>query len=81
MAVRDWGDRPLLLAVDADARLLGRIEGELQRAFGSDFRVRGELFPEEALRTIEGAHNRHERVAVVLVWIGVTVGWFSCLLV
>jgi thioredoxin reductase (NADPH) len=67
MAVRDWGDRPLLLAVDADARLLGRIEGELQRAFGSDFRVRGELFPEDALRTLERAHDRDERVAVVLV--------------
>ena len=48
MAVGEWGDRPLLLAVDADARLLGRIEGELQRAFGADFRVRGELLPEDA---------------------------------
>src|SRR5215210_6703396 len=67
MAVRDWGDRPLLLAVDADARLLGRIEGELQRAFGSDFRVRGELFCEDALTTLERARDRHERVAVVLV--------------
>jgi thioredoxin reductase (NADPH) len=67
MAVRDWGDRPLILAVDADARLLGRIEGELQRAFGADFRVRGELIPEDALRTLQGARSRHERVAVVLV--------------
>jgi thioredoxin reductase (NADPH) len=67
MAVGDWGDRPLLLAVDADARLLGRIEAELQRAFGSDFRVRGELFPEDALTTLERARDRHERVAVVLV--------------
>ncbi|HEY9472032.1 MAG TPA: hypothetical protein VIQ76_20705, partial [Propionibacteriaceae bacterium] len=67
MAARDWGDRPLLLAVDADPRLLGRIEAELQRAFGSDFRVRGELLPEDALRTLEGAHDHHERVAVVLV--------------
>ena len=67
MAVRDWGDRPLLLAVDADARLLGRIEGELQRAFGSDFRVRGELFPQDAIRTLEEARSRQERVAVVLV--------------
>jgi thioredoxin reductase (NADPH) len=67
MAVREWGDRPLLLAVDADARLLGRIEGELQRAFGADFRVRGELLPEDAVRTLQGAKHRHERVAVVLV--------------
>jgi thioredoxin reductase (NADPH) len=67
MAVAEWGDRPLLLAVDADARQLGRIEGELQRAFGADFRVRGELLPEDALRVLQGAKDRHERVAVVLV--------------
>ena len=67
MAVGEWGDRPLLLAVDADARLLGRIEGELQRAFGADFRVRGELLPEDAVRTLQGAKQRQERVAVVLV--------------
>jgi thioredoxin reductase (NADPH) len=67
MAVAEWGDRPLLLAVDADARQLGRIEGELQRAFGADFRVRGELLPEDALRILRGAKDRQERVAVVLV--------------
>jgi thioredoxin reductase (NADPH) len=67
MAVAEWGDRPLLLAVDADARLLGRMEGELQRAFGADFRVRGELLPEDALRILHGAKDRQERVAVVLV--------------
>ena len=67
MAVGEWGDRPLLLAVDADARLLGRIEGELQRAFGADFRVRGELLPEDAVRTLHGAKHRQERVALVLV--------------
>ena len=67
MAVGEWGDRPLLLAVDADPRLLGRIEGELQRAFGADFRVRGELVSEDAVKTLQGAKSRHERVAVVLV--------------
>jgi thioredoxin reductase (NADPH) len=67
MAVGEWGDRPLLLAVDADAGLLGRIEGELQRAFGSDFRIRGEMLPEDALRTLQGAKHRQERVALVLV--------------
>jgi len=67
MAVGEWGDRPLLLAVDADARLLGRIEGELQRAFGADFRVRGELLREDAVRTLQGARSRQEKVAVVLV--------------
>jgi thioredoxin reductase (NADPH) len=67
MAARDWGDRPLLLAVDADPRLLGRIEGELQRAFGADFRIRGEVLPEDAIRTLQRARERQERVAVVLV--------------
>ena len=67
MPESEWGDWPLLLAVDSDARELGRIEGELRRAFGSDFRVRGELVPEDAVRTLRGAHERGERVAVVLV--------------
>ena len=67
MAFVEWGDRPLLLAVEADARQLARIEGELQRAFGADFRVRGELLPEDALRTLQGAKDRNERAAVVLV--------------
>jgi thioredoxin reductase (NADPH) len=67
MAFVEWGDRPLLLAVEADARQLARIEGELQRAFGADFRVRGELLTEDALRTLQGTKDRHERAAVVLV--------------
>ena len=67
MTIVDWADRPLLLAVDADAGQLGRIEGELQRAFGSDFRVRGELLPDDAVKTLQGARDRDERVAVVLV--------------
>jgi thioredoxin reductase (NADPH) len=67
MAFAEWGDRPLLLAVEADARQLGRIEGELQRAFGADFRVRGELLTEDALRALHGAKDRRERAAVVLV--------------
>jgi thioredoxin reductase (NADPH) len=67
MTIVEWADRPLLLAVDADAGQLGRIEGELQRAFGSDFRIRGELIPDDAVRTLQGARDRHERVAVVLV--------------
>ena len=67
MAFAEWGDRPLLLAVEADPQQLGRIEGELQRAFGADFRVRGELLPDDALRALHGARERRERAAVVLV--------------
>ena len=59
--------RPLLLAVDEDPGQLDRIEAELQRAFGSRFRVRGELTAEDAVRTVEGSRQRGEPVAVVLV--------------
>jgi thioredoxin reductase (NADPH) len=62
-----WAERPLLLAVAGDARVLGQVEGELARAFGSDFRVRGELRPADALTALRGAHEWGERVAVVLV--------------
>ena len=50
--------RPLLLAVEADPAMLGRIEGELQRGFGSDYRVRGEVTVAEALQVLERAHTR-----------------------
>ena len=59
--------RPLLLAVDADPAQLDRIETELQRSFGGDFRVRGELGVADARRLLEGAHVRDDLVAVVLV--------------
>jgi thioredoxin reductase (NADPH) len=59
--------RPLLLAVDVDPRQLDRIEGELQRAFGSDFRVRGELSAADATNVLRDAHARGDPVAVVLV--------------
>ena len=59
--------RPLLLAVEADPVQLDRIEAELQRSFGGDFRVRGELSVGAATRLLEDAHGRDELVAVVLV--------------
>ena len=55
------------MAVDANFRQLSRIEGELSRGFGADYRVRGELSSEDALRTLRDAGRRNERVAVVLV--------------
>ena len=68
MTGEDWAsNRALLLAVDADFGQLGRIEAELSRAFGADYRIRGELTPEDALRTLHDADRRNERVAVVLV--------------
>jgi thioredoxin reductase (NADPH) len=59
--------RPLLLAVDVDPVSLDRIEVELQRSFGSDFRVRGELDAGDALRVLDTAHAAGQPVALVLV--------------
>ncbi|HEU4513063.1 MAG TPA: FAD-dependent oxidoreductase [Nocardioidaceae bacterium] len=59
--------RPLLLVVDRDPLQLDRIEAELQRSFGSDFRVRGELSTQDACRTLDRAGDLGHRVAVVLV--------------
>jgi thioredoxin reductase (NADPH) len=58
--------RPLLLAVDPDPAALDRIEGELQRGFGGDFRIRTELSSAEALRVLTTARDRGERVAVIM---------------
>jgi thioredoxin reductase (NADPH) len=64
----EWGsNRGLLLAVDANFSQLTRIEAELSRAFGADYRVRGELSTADAVRTLQDAARRSERVAVVLV--------------
>ena len=59
--------RPLLLAVDPDPVQLDIIEAQLQRSFGSDFRVRGEATADEATRIVQAAHGRGDPVAVVLV--------------
>ncbi|TWD83871.1 thioredoxin reductase (NADPH) [Kribbella amoyensis] len=59
--------RPLLLVVDTDPERLDRIEAELERSFGVDFRVRGELTADAALAGLQFAHELGQRVAVVLV--------------
>lgn len=59
--------RPLLLAVVRDARQLDRVEDELQRAFGSEFRIRGEQTAADAVRELERAWEQGKRVAVGLV--------------
>lgn len=58
--------RPLLLAVDPDADHLSRIEGELSRRFGADYRIRGELDAASALVTLEAAAHRGDPVALVM---------------
>ena len=58
--------RPLLLVVDGDRTALNRTEHELQRGFGSDFRVRGERTGAEALATLDDARVHSDRVAIVM---------------
>ena len=58
--------RPLLLAVDADPEALSRIEAHLQRRFGADFRVRGELSAAAALDQLETAQKQGDPVVTVL---------------
>ena len=67
MPVDDWGVRPLLLAVETDPRRLGRTETELARSFAGTYRVRGEASVLDARRQLEGASQRGERVALLLV--------------
>ncbi|MCK0110605.1 FAD-dependent oxidoreductase [Ornithinimicrobium sp. F0845] len=67
MATDGWGARPLLLAVESDPARLGRTETELARHFGASLRVRGEASASDAVRTLEGARHRDERVALVLI--------------
>lgn len=68
--------RPLLLAVDADPESLSRIEAHLQRRFGAEYRVRGELGSAEAMVQLEAARDRGEPVVAVLAdqWLGGTSG-------
>jgi thioredoxin reductase (NADPH) len=56
-----------LLVVDADPVRLERSETELERGFGVDFRVRGELTVAAASECLRRAHEWEQRVAVVLV--------------
>ncbi len=59
--------RPLLLVIDSSPERLDRLETELERSFGVDFRVRGELTAADGLRCLALAHELEQRVAVVLV--------------
>ena len=58
--------RPLILAVDPDPETLSRIEQELSRRYGIDFRVRGESDGRAALATLDKAAEQGDPVALVL---------------
>lgn len=62
-----WGTRPLVLSVESDPVRLGRTETELARSFGASYRVRGEPSGPDAVRQLQGAHARGERVALLLL--------------
>jgi thioredoxin reductase (NADPH) len=57
----------VLLVVDADPVLLDRVERELQRGFGTDFRVRGETDADAAVAVLESTARSGGQVALVLV--------------
>jgi thioredoxin reductase (NADPH) len=58
--------RPVLLAVDEDVASRGRIEGELRKRYGEDYRVVCEASVEGALRRLREFRAAGEEVAVVL---------------
>jgi thioredoxin reductase (NADPH) len=58
--------RPVLLAVDADADARGRIEGELRKRYGEDYRVVSEGSTEAAMARLREFEAAGEEVAVVL---------------
>ncbi len=59
--------RPLVLAVDPDPATLDRIEGELARRLGGDYRVRGERSLQDARRQLDTATGASAELALLLV--------------
>jgi thioredoxin reductase (NADPH) len=62
----DTGERPVLLAVDDDREALARIEAELSRRYGADYRVVCMPSATEALTELEALRDSAEPVALVL---------------
>jgi thioredoxin reductase (NADPH) len=58
--------RPLVLAVEPDHQALERVEAELARSFGADFRVRGEPTAAGAEAVLDDAASVGAPVALVL---------------
>jgi thioredoxin reductase (NADPH) len=57
---------PALLAVDADAVALERVERELRGRYAASYQVIGTASPEEALAVLTRKHDAGEEVALVL---------------
>jgi thioredoxin reductase (NADPH) len=64
--------KPVLVAVDDDSAALQRLENELRRRYGSDYRVVCERSPGAALEALEAMQKSREDVAVVVAdqWMG-----------
>ena len=60
------GGRPWIVAADDDEVGRDQLRVELERRYAADYVVVVEGSPEAALSTVEAAHRRGERVAVVL---------------
>jgi thioredoxin reductase (NADPH) len=67
MALAPGLTRPLLLVAHSDPVILDRVEGELSRGFGCDYRVRGARTAAAAAGDLDEAARVGQRVAVVLV--------------
>ncbi|MGE5282380.1 MAG: FAD-dependent oxidoreductase [Chloroflexota bacterium] len=67
---------PLLLAVEGDPATLARVERELTRRYGGDYRVRAERGAADALRALESLREEGAPVALVLAdqWLAGTTG-------
>jgi thioredoxin reductase (NADPH) len=72
----DTGERPVLLAVDDDRDALARVDGELSRRYGDDYRVVSCSSADAALAELRAMRDSGEPVAVVLAdqWIGDRTG-------
>jgi thioredoxin reductase (NADPH) len=58
--------RPVMLAVDDDAEALSRLERELCKRYGSDYRVVCEASPEAGMRRLRECEEAGDEVAAVL---------------
>jgi thioredoxin reductase (NADPH) len=68
--------RPVILAADGDESALARVVEELERRYGSDYRIVGTTSPDQALSDLREMRDDDERVAIVLAarWTGAMSG-------
>jgi CheY-like chemotaxis protein len=69
-------DRPVIFTVDDEPEALSRVEGELRRRFGADYRIVCSDSAEDALATLDALLAEGAEVAVVLAdqWMPGTTG-------